>query len=343
MTSFLSDNNSGVHPRVLDAIMGANVGTARGYGDDVHTDRARERFREQFGASCHAFFVFGGTGGNVVGLQSLLRPFEAVICAESAHIAVDECGAPERAIGCKLLCVPHTDGKITTAAIAARLSTVGVVHRAQPKVVSLTQATEYGTVYTAAQTREIADFTHSHGLYLHMDGARFANAAAAENASLADLSVAAGVDVLTFGGTKNGLMGGEAVLVFDEELARQIAFLQKQSMQLPSKMRFLSAQFVALLTEDLWRDNARNANRMARLLALGLGAIPGVKCTRPTEANMVFATLPREMIEWLRERYAFYVWNPDIGEVRLVCSFDTTAEDIEAFVAAAREGDAKRD
>jgi threonine aldolase len=333
---FASDNNAGVHPAILAAITGANDGHAKGYGDDNYTHEAEDAFKRAFGGTCQTFFVYNGTGGNVVGLQALLRPYDAVICAESAHVNVDECGAPERFTGCKLLTVATTDGKLTPELVSRHMHGFGDVHHVQAKVVSITQATEFGTVYAVQEIRELADYVHGHGLYLHVDGARFANAAAYLGVSLRELSMDAGVDVLTFGGTKNGMMFGEAILVFDEELAKPIPFLRKQAMQLASKMRYISAQFTALLEGDLWLQNAKNANAMAKLLSEKVSQIPGVGLTQRVQANAVFAIGPTSAIEKLQAEYFFYVWDEARNEVRWVCSFDTTEENVADFIQAVR-------
>jgi len=334
---FASDNNSGIHPAILEAIVAANAGHVVGYGNDLYTREAEAAIRRHFGDGCYPFFVYGGTGGNVMGLQALVRPYEAVICAETAHIHANECGAAERHAGCKLLTVPTEDGKLTTDLIAQRIVGLGDPHSVQPKVVSITQATELGTVYTAAEVRTIADFVHERGMYLHVDGARFANAVAALGVTLREISTDAGVDVLTFGGTKNGLMLGEAVIVFDERLREGMPFLRMQGMQLSSKMRFISAQFTALLTDDLWLRNAQTANSMASLLASEIRDITTITITQEVQTNAIFARMPREAVEQLRRDYFFYDWDEAASEVRWVCSFDTTAEDVTAFAAAIRK------
>ena len=331
---FASDNNAGAHPEVLDAIVRASTGHARAYGDDAWTARAVDRLREHFGAGVEAFFVFGGTGANVLGLESLVRPHEAVICSEYAHIEVDECGAPERYIGCKLLPVRNDDGKLTPALVASRIMGVGNEHHVQPRVVSIAQSTEYGTVYTPEEVRALAEFAHANGMYLHMDGARLANAAAALGVPLRDVTTGAGVDVLSFGGTKNGLVGAEAVIFSDAAHARDFRFRRKQAMQLASKMRFLAAQFEALLSDDLWRRSAAHANRMAARLAERVRAIAGVTITQRVEANAVFAVVPRDAIAPLQEQFFFYTWNEERSEVRWMASFDTTEDDVEKFAAA---------
>jgi len=332
--SFASDNNAGIHPEILAAIAAANEGHVRAYGDDPYTARAVEAFRSQFGPATEVFFVFNGTGANVLGIQALVRPHEAVICADLAHINVDECGAPERFTGCKLLGVAAPDGKLTVAAIATRLRGIGDQHHVQPRIVSISQSSEYGTVYTPAEIRTLADFAHAHGLLLHMDGARISNAAAALDLPLRAVTADAGVDVLSFGGTKNGLLGGEAVVFFEPAHAERFRFIRKQGMQLSSKMRFVAAQFEALIGTDLWLRSARHANAMARRLGDGLRRIPGVTVTQPVDANAVFAILPRGSVPALQAEAFFYVWDEPRDEVRLMASFDTTEDDVDRFIAA---------
>ncbi|HLM57164.1 MAG TPA: low specificity L-threonine aldolase [Pyrinomonadaceae bacterium] len=332
---FASDNNAGVHPRVMEALLAANRGHVVAYGDDPFTAAARERFREHFGPAARAFFVFGGTGANVLGLQAVTRPHHAVVCAATAHINVDECGAPEKFSGCKLLPVSGPDGKLTPALIEPLLSASGDQHRAQPRVVSVSQPTELGTVYTLEELKKLSEFAHARGMLLHVDGARLSNAAARLEVSLAELT--AGVDVLSFGGTKNGMMYGEAVVFFGEELARDFEFVRKQGTHLPSKMRFIAAQFDALLADGLWLENARHANRMARLLARELEGLPQLEITRPVESNAVFARLPPERVARVREQFFFHVWDEATSEVRLMSSFDTTEEDVRALARAVRE------
>lgn len=330
---FASDNNAGVHARVMQVLNEANDGGhVRAYGDDVFTERAVARFREHFGASVEVFFVFGGTGANVAGLASLARSHEAVVCADTAHINVDECGAPERFTGCKLIVLPTTDGKLVPAQIMPLLAHAGDQHHVQPRVISISQTTELGTVYTCEEVKALADFAHAHAMFLHVDGARIANAAASLGVSLREMMTDAGVDVLSFGGTKNGMMYGEAVVFFDSERARDFKFTRKQAAQLPSKMRFVAAQFDALLAEDLWLRNAAHANRMARLLAAELERIAHIKITQKIEANAVFALMPREQVAVVQRRFFFYVWNEETSEVRLMCSFDTAEEDVRELV-----------
>jgi threonine aldolase len=332
--AFASDNNAGAHPEVLAAIARANAGHVRAYGDDPYTRGAITRMREHLGERAEAFFVFGGTGANVLGLQAVMQPHEAVICSDVAHINVDECGAPERYVGCKLLGVATPDGKLTPELVRARIAGVGVEHHVQPRVISISQASEYGTVYTAAELRALAELAHAQRMLLHIDGARLANAAASLDAPLRAVTADAGVDVLSFGGTKNGLLGGEAVVFFDPEHARAFRFIRKQGMQLASKMRFVAAQFEALLSDDLWLRSARHANAMARRLEAGVAAIPGVRVTQPVEANAVFAILPAAAIPVAQESFFFYVWDERRSEVRWMASWDTTEADVDQFIAA---------
>jgi threonine aldolase len=329
--SFASDNNAVVHPEVLEAIRRANEGHAVGYGDDPYTDAAVKKFREHFGQDVEVFFVFNGTAANVLSLQALTRPYHAVLCPELSHIYTDECGAPEKFTGCKLIPLTAVAGKLTVATVAAAYHGIGDQHHVQPKVVSITQSTEMGTVYKPPEIAELARFVHERKMFLHMDGARISNAVVAQGLTLRQATGDLGVDVLSFGGTKNGLMGVEAVVFFRPELAADFLFVRKQGMQLASKMRFLSAQMEALLSKDLWKRNAEHANRMARLLELELKKNPGVRIVYPVEANGVFAQIPREAIRKIQEKYFFYVWSEEESVVRWMCSFDTTEEDVRQF------------
>ena len=329
---FASDNNAGVHPRVWDALRSAGHGHAVAYGDDVYTETAVRLFRERFGERAEVFFVFGGTGANVSALAAVTRPFQAVVCAETAHINVDECGAPERFTGCKLIDLPTPDGRLTPEQVEPLLARLGDQHHVQPRVVSVAQPTELGTVYTVEELARLASFAHGRGMLLHVDGARLANAAAHLGVSLKELTADAGLDVLSFGGTKNGMMYGEAVVFRTPGLARDFKFVRKQGAQLASKMRFIAAQFEALLTDDLWLANAAHANRMARLLAAELGRLPRVRLTQAVESNAVFALLPREHVAAIQEQFFFYVRNEETSEVRLMASFDTAEEDVRELV-----------
>ncbi len=332
MRSFASDNNSGVHPLVMDALTAANTDHAVGYGDDPWTREAISRIREVFTTDCEPLFVFNGTGSNIVALQLATRPYCSVICAETAHIYVDECGAPMKSTGCQFRLVVTPDGKLTPELIRPYLHGFGDQHHSQPGVIYISQCTELGTVYTPQEIKAITALAHTHGMYVHMDGARLANACASLGISLRGLTVDCGIDVLSFGGTKNGLMTGECVIVFSGEMKREARFVRKQSAQLASKMRYLSCQFTAYLTADLWLKNARHANERARQLYRALRNYPGAVFTQKVESNQLFLTLPREVTDKLLEKYFFYFWNEQAGEIRLVTSFDTTQEDIEYFI-----------
>ena len=334
--AFASDNWAGIHPEVLDALAAANVGHVPSYGTDPYTRDAIAKIRAELGEDAEVFLVFSGTAANVLCLQSMVRSHQSVICAETAHVYTSECGAAEKHIGCKLLTAPSPHGKITVAGIRAHLHDIGNEHHAQPRAVSITQATEYGTVYTPEEIREIADFAHDNSLLLHMDGARIFNAAVHLDVPLRAITADAGIDALSFGGTKNGLMAGEAVIFFDQQLAQDFEFRRMQGMQLASKMRFLGAQFTALFTNDLWRRSASHANRMAQLLATELAGIPGVKLTQRVEANEIFAILPPEIIPKLQEHWPFHIWNESTSEARLITSFDTEEADVADFASRVR-------
>jgi threonine aldolase len=334
---FASDNYAGVHPEVLDALVAANEGHQIAYGEDVYTERLQHIVREHFGPQAQAFPVFNGTGANVVALQALTRRWEAVICTETAHIHSDEGGAPEKMAGLKLLTVPTPDGKLTPALVDRQAWGFGDEHRAQPAVVSLTQSSELGTCYTPAEVAAVVEHAHERGMRVHLDGARIANAAASLGVPLRAFTTDVGVDVLSFGGTKNGLLAAEAVVVLDPDTVSGVQYLRKTSMQLASKMRFFSAQLVALLEGDLWLRSAQHANAMARRLEAAVRDVPGVMITQPVQANAVFAVLPREVTARLQKRVRFYTWNEHSGEVRWMCSFDTTEEDVDAFAAAIAE------
>jgi len=335
---FASDNHAGAHPEVLEALVDASAGHAASYGADPWTERAEERFREHFGPDAKAFFVFNGTGANVASIDALTRPWEAVICTDVAHMHVDECGAPERISGTKLLTIPHRDGKLDVAELAKWEPRRGDEHQAQPRVVSITQSTELGTLYSLAEVRALADAAHELGMYLHVDGARLANAAAALDTGLGELTTDAGVDVVSFGGTKNGLVFGEAVVFCRGELGESFAYTRKQLGQLASKMRFVAAQFEALLEGDLWRLSAAHANAMAARLAAAVEPIDGVEVTQPVQANAVFARLERPAIDRLLEAlpgdHPFYIWDEATAEVRWMCAWDTSETDVDEFAAA---------
>lgn len=332
MKSFLSDNASGTHPEILQAIIQANQEHAPAYGYDPITARAERIFKDLFGPETEVFFVFSGTGANVAALMALARSYQSVLCTDIAHIHFDETGAAEAVAGCKLHPLPSVDGKLPIDALRDFLSYPWDEHAAKPHVVSITQPTEVGTLYTVEETRAIAEETHNRGLLLHMDGARISNAAAGLDLPFRAFTVDAGVDVLSFGGTKNGLLYGEAVVFFSPALAQDFRWIRKQSLQLSSKMRFISAQFEALLSNDLWQRNAVQANHMANRLGEALSRIPGVHLTHPVQANGVWAILPPEIIAPLKAHIPFSVWDPRRNEVRLMCSFDTTEEDVDQFI-----------
>ena len=333
---FASDNNAGVHPRILKALEEVNTGHEIAYGDDQYTHKALLRMKEIFGKESEIFFVFIGTAANVLGLSASTRPHHSIICADTAHIHVDECGAPERFTGCKLLSVKTPDGKLTIEGISAHMHGFGFEHHSQPRIISITQSTEMGTLYSLEEIRELADYAHHHGMLLHMDGARIANAAVALDVDFYELTGGAGVDVLSFGGTKNGMMYGEAIVFFDPAMAVDFKYIRKQGMQLASKMRYISAQFEAYLSGGLWKENALHANRMASRLHAAVRDIPGVKITQKVEANAVFAIIPAEVIQRLQEEFFFYIWDEAASEVRWMCSYDTTEEDIDAFASKLR-------
>ncbi len=330
---FASDNNAGVHPAVMNAMRAVNEGHEIAYGDDQYTQQVTRKMKKIFGDDSEIFFVFIGTAANVLGLSSVTQPYNAVITTDTAHIHVDECGAPEKFTGCKLLTTSTPDGKLTIDLIKQHMHGFGFEHHAQPRVISITQSTELGTLYTVDEIRAIADYAHENGLLLHMDGARISNAAVALDTGFYEMTGGAGVDVLSFGGTKNGLMYGEAVVFFDQQLCTDFKYRRKQGMQLASKMRYIATQFDAFLENDLWKENAAHANHMAQKLHDAVKDIPSVVITRAVEANAVFAKIPASLIPELQEKFFFYVWDEDTSEVRWMCSFDTTEEDIERFAA----------
>lgn len=337
MRCFASDNYAGVHPEIMDALVRANSEHAPSYGNDDSTLRTVKLFKEIFGEPCDVFFVYNGTGANTLGLAALTQSFNSVLCSEWAHIHVDESTAPELFTGCKLIGVPAIHGKIYPEQIEEKIHRLGDPHHPQAKVISISQLTEYGTVYTPEEIRAISSLAKKYNLFLHMDGARISNAAVSLNIPFRAFTRDAGVDILSFGGTKNGMMFGEAVLIFNPELARYFSFIRKQGMQLHSKMRFISAQFEALLSNELWKRNAAHANRMARMLADELQKIPGIIITQPVDGNGVFAILPRQLIKPLQEEVFFYVWNEKLNEVRLMCSFDTQEEEINRLIKKIRQ------
>ncbi|GCD47290.1 threonine aldolase family protein [Streptomyces paromomycinus] len=334
---FASDNYAGAHPEVLAALALANGGHQVAYGEDEYTEALQRTIRSHFGQTAEAFPVFNGTGANVVALQAMTDRWGAVICADSAHIHVDECGAPERVGGLKLLTVPTEDGKLTPELIDREAYGWDDEHRAMPQVVSITQNTELGTVYTPDEVRAICEHAHERNMLVHLDGSRIANAAASLDVPMRAFTNAVGVDVLSLGGTKNGALFGEAVVVVNPDAVRAMKHVRKMSMQLASKMRFISVQLEALLTRDLWLRNARHANSMAQRLAAGVREVDGVEILYPVQANAVFARLPHDVTERLQKRYRFYFWDEAAGDVRWMCSFDTTEEDVDGMLAALRE------
>lgn len=334
---FASDNNSGIHPEILKAIVDANIGHSIGYGGDNWTSEAVGLFKKEFGSNTEVFFVLTGTGANILGMQSAIHSFHSVICAETAHIHTDECGAPEKFTGSKLIPVATLNGKITPDQIEKYLHGFGFEHHSQPGLISITQATELGTVYTVDEIRALADMAHNHGMFLHMDGARIPNAAVSLGLPFKTFTKDAGVDILSFGGTKNGMMVGEAVLFFNPELAVHSKYYRKQAAQLYSKMRFVGAQFVPYLRDRIWKVNATHANRMAKMLEAEVRKLKGIKITQPVEANGVFAIVPKALIPQLQNEYFFYTWDEHRGEVRWMTSFDTTEEDILNFAKLLRK------
>lgn len=332
MKTLASDNYSGVHPEVMDALIRANHEHMGSYGADEITERTVQKFKTFFGPACEVYFAYNGTGANVLGLTASTKSFHAILCSELAHINVDESTAPEKFTNCKLMGIPTTDGKIYPAQIEERIQRLGDQHHPQAKVISISQSTEYSTVYTTEEIKAISAVAKKNNFILHMDGSRISNAAVSLGKEFRDFTIDAGVDVLSFGGTKNGMMFGEAVLIFNKTLAENFQYIRKQGMQLHSKMRFISAQFEAMLTDDLWKRNAVHSNAMAKKLEQGLKEIRGVRITQSVDGNGVFAIFPREITSALQEEMFFYVWNDKTNECRLMCSFDTTESEIERFV-----------
>ncbi len=330
---FASDNNSGIHPQILRAIELSNIDHAIGYGDDQWTNQAIDLFKKEFGSDIEVFFMLTGTGANILSIQSAVYSFHSILCASTAHIHVDECGAPEKFTGSKLIPIPTKNGKLTPELIQTQLHGFGFEHHSQPGLISITQVTELGTVYTPSEIKAIADLAHQHGMYLHMDGARIANAAISLGLPFKAFTKDVGVDILSFGGTKNGMMVGEAVIFLNTKLAQNSKYFRKQAAQLYSKMRFVGAQFVAYLQDDLWRINATHANKMAKLLEKELKEITQIEITQPVEANGIFAIIPSAILEKLQEQYFFYTWDDAKNEVRWMTSFDTTEDDINGFIS----------
>ena len=334
---FASDNNSGIHPEIFKAIEEANSGHHRGYGDDPWTNEAVSLFKKEFGEETEVFMVLTGTGANILGIQSAIHSFNTVICAETSHIHTDECGAPEKFTGSKLIGVSTTNGKITPDQVKRHLHGFDFEHHSQPAIISITQVTELGTVYSAEEIHDLANLAHSHGMYLHMDGARISNAAVSLNLPFKSFTTDAGVDILSFGGTKNGMMLGEAVLFLNPTLAKNSKYFRKQAAQLFSKMRFVGAQFIPYLRDEIWKINATHSNRMAKLLEAGVRGISGVQITQLVQGNGVFAILPPKVIPQLQNEYFFYMWDEGKSEVRWMTSFDTTADEIHNFVKLLRK------
>lgn len=334
---FGSDNHSGVHPDVLKAIAEVNVDHAMAYGEDEYSAKVEQLFKQYFGTDASVYFAFNGTGANVLCLDAMTRSHHAVVCADTAHIHVDECGAPQRITGAKLLTIKTPDGKLTPELVKTQLHGFGFQHHSQPKVISIAQPTELGTLYTLNEIKALADLAHQYNMYLHIDGARFANAAVALGCTFKQMTTDLGVDALSFGGTKNGLMIGEAVVLLNPKLNEDFLYRRKQAMQLCSKMRFIAAQFKAYFTDDLWKRNAEHSNAMARQLYNAIKDEKGLDVVYPVQANGVFVRLPREVWTRLQEKYFFYDWDEDDNVVRFMCSFDTTTEDIVSFADTLKE------
>jgi threonine aldolase len=329
---FASDNNAGIHPEILSEIISVNNGHVPGYGSDIYTSQVINVFKEQFGGDTETFFVFTGTAANVLSLTAVTRSWNSIITASTAHLEQDECGAPEKFTGSKVLTVDSPDGKINSEDIEKHMHGIDFEHHSQPKVISITQSTEMGTVYTSSEVKSIADFAHSHGMLLHMDGARIANASVSLDLPFKAFTTDAGVDLLSFGGTKNGMMFGEAICFLRPGLSKDFKYMRKQGMQLASKMRFISAQYIAYFRNDLWKKCASHSNAMASIMAERLHEITGVTVTQPVQSNGIFVIMPSEVAERLRTHYFFYPWNEKTSEYRLMTSWDTTEEDIEGFI-----------
>lgn len=329
---FGSDNFAGVLPQVMQALNNANTGHAKAYGYDQYSDEARNQFDNLFGRKVKVFFSFNGTGANVLALSCATRSYHAVICAETAHINVDECGAPQKHTGTRLLTINTPDGKLRPEYIAPFMHSIGDEHHNQPRVISISQCTELGTTYQPHEIKALCDFAHKNNMVVHVDGARLANALAWLNKDVREVLVDTGVDMVSFGGTKNGMMFGEAVVFLNTTLADEALFLRKQMTQLNSKMRFIAVQFSAMLTHDLWLNTARKANEMAQLLSSGLEQIDGISLCYPTQANEIFVHMPRNLAERMQQHYFFYPWNEDREEYRLVCAYDITPDDIDHFL-----------
>ncbi len=334
---FASDNNAGIHPDVLTAMQNANIGHCIAYGDDIYTQNAIIKIKEHFGKEIDVYFTFNGTGSNVLALKMLTESYNSIICAETAHINVDECGAPEKFTGCKLLSIPTENGKLTIEKIKYHMHGFDFEHHSQPKVISIAQVTEMGTVYTQNEIRDITDYAHKNRMLVHMDGARLCNAAVNLDISLCEITADVGVDVLSLGLTKNGAMNAEAIIFFNKKISNNFKYYRKQGMQLASKMRFMAVQFTTLLSNDLWKKNAKHANKMAKILAESVAEFTRIQITQKVEANGVFAIVPSEIIPRLQEKFFFYMWDEHKTEVRWMTSFDTQQQDIEKFVFLLRK------
>lgn len=335
--TFASDNYSGVHPEIMEALINANHGHEKSYGDDAYCAKATQKFKSLFSEDTEVFFVYNGTGANVLGLQALTKSYHSIICSDLSHINVDESTAPEKFLGCKLLTIPTTDGKIYAHQVEAIIKRQGDQHHPQAKVISISQPTEYATVYSIDELKALSAIAKKYDLLFHMDGSRIANAAVSLGKDFKSFTLDVGVDVLSFGGTKNGMMFGEAILMLNPTLGKDFKYIRKQGMQLHSKMRFIGCQFDALLTNDLWKRNATLTNAMAQKLKKGLSEIPEIKITQSVDANGVFAIFPTHIIEELQKEIFFYVWDDKTSEVRLMCSFDTKEEDIDRLVMRAKD------
>ncbi|MEK7434402.1 MAG: low specificity L-threonine aldolase [Cyanobacteriota bacterium] len=328
---FSSDNATGVHPDILDSITKVNNGNCFAYGNDEYTEKAINKFKEVFSENCDIYFVFNGTGANVTALKALTNSYNSIICGDNSHINFDECSAPEKFTGCKLTTIKNKNGKLVPEDIEEVLFGFGDQHHTQAKVISITQSTEYGTLYSLDEIKTLSKLAKKYNMYLHVDGARISNACVALNTSFKEMIIDCGVDALSFGGTKNGMMFGEAVVFTNKKLSEDFKYIRKQATQLSSKMRFISAQFLAFFENDLWKKNASNSNKMAKLLESKIKDIPNLTITQKVEANSLFVIMKRESIDMLLEKYNFYYWNEKINEVRFMCSFNTTENDIEDF------------
>ncbi len=331
---FASDNNSGISPEVIKMLEKVNYGHCTGYGDDIYTQQAVQLIKDNFGNKAIPYFTFTGTASNVLGIGAGIQSFQSVICPSTAHIYIDECGAPEKFNSCKLIPVTTPDGKLCPELVTGHLTGFGFEHHSQPGIISISQSTEMGTVYTIEEIKALSELAHKYKMLLHMDGARLANAAVSLNKSFKEITYETGVDILSFGGTKNGLMAAESIIFFDEKIAKNFKYIRKQGMQLASKMRFIAAQFIAYLSDDLWKKNALHANKMAEMLHHRIKKLNNIKVTQKVQANGVFAIIPQKAIVPLREIYFYYTWDEETNEVRWMTSFDTTEGDIENFVGA---------